>query len=113
MLDITLRLQGPLAANGTGRIEVFFRGQWGTICSRGWDINDARVACRQLGYEYALRVLPTRQVPDGSGKIWLNYVGCTGSEQSLSNCSHWTWGSHNCGHYLDAGIECSSTGIVL
>ena len=105
---VALRLQGPLSGNGTGRVEVFYGGQWGTICDNNWNLRDARVACRELGYKYALRALQGSEVPDGTGKIWLNNVVCTGSEPSLASCSHWGWENHNCGHSMDAGVECSN-----
>ena len=34
-----------------GRLEVCYGGVWGTITSINFDHNDARVACRQLGYD--------------------------------------------------------------
>ncbi|XP_028416710.1 deleted in malignant brain tumors 1 protein-like [Dendronephthya gigantea] len=106
---VLLRLQGTSSANGTGRVEVFYNGQWGTICDDGWDKRDARVVCRQLGYKYAVRTLPSRQVPSGTGRIWLDNVNCTGKERNITSCFHKGWGSHNCDHSKDAGVECTNT----
>ena len=105
-----VRLQGPLSENGTGRVEIFYKGQWGTICDDGWGINDAKVACRELGYKYVVRALDGREVPDGTGQIWLDDVACSGSEKNLSGCPHDGWGNHRCDHNEDAGVECSSSG---
>ena len=111
---IAVRLEGNLSSHeARGRVEVFYNGQWGTICDHYWDINAAGVVCRQVGYNYAVRALRGYEVPDGTGQIWLDDVGCTGSEQSLINCTHNGWGSHNCRHRNDAGVECSSTGKFL
>ena len=109
----TLRLQGPFSANGTGRVEVFYNGQWGTVCDRDWDIFDAKVVCRQLGYTNAAKALDGRDVPDGTGQVWLDDVNCDGTERSLTSCCHSGWGATYCRHYRDAGVECISTGKFI
>jgi hypothetical protein len=111
--SIAVQLRGPSSLNGTGRVEVYHNGQWGTICDDGWDIRDARVVCRELGYKDAVRALQGRFVPDGSGPVWLGDVDCTGNEETLNNCSYSGWDEHfNCYHWEDAGVECSQTGNV-
>ena len=105
-----IRLQGPSSSNGIGRVEVFYNGTWGTICDDGWDINNARVVCRQLGYQDRVRALPGGQVEAGTGQIWLDDVACAGNEKSLAFCFHRGWGSHNCSHGDDVGVEGSLPG---
>ena len=116
-----IRLQGPLKEEGTGRVEVFYKGQWGTICDQNlrwrrkrgvrWGIKDARVVCRQLGFYDAVSTLQRSEVLPGSGKIWLGNVACNGKEQSIASCSHNGWGIvHGCTHDNDVRVECSMRG---
>ena len=100
-----LRLVGG-SNSSEGRLEIQYNGVWGTICDDSWDINDAMVACRQLGYRTAVRATTNAEFGAGSGQIWLDDVGCSGSETSLDQCYSNGWGDHNCHHYEDAGVVC-------
>ena len=42
-----IRLQGGTATSG--RVEICYNNNWGTVCDDLWGVADARVACRQLG----------------------------------------------------------------
>ena len=33
-----------------GTIEICYQNVWGLIADQNWDNNDAKVVCRQLGY---------------------------------------------------------------
>ena len=48
--DGELRLRGGGTNPRRGTVEMCYEGQWGTVCDNLWGTNDAKVACRQLGF---------------------------------------------------------------
>ena len=89
-----------------GRVEIWYNSQWNTVCDDSWDISDANVVCRQLGYRGAVAAHHSAHFGQGSGQILLDDLECTGREGSLLECSHRGLNSHNCGHLEDASVTC-------
>ena len=91
-------------------MEVFAGNEWGTICDDGWDINDANVVCRQLGFPQASQAYRGANHGQGTGRIWLDDLTCSGGESYISDCGNrGGWGSHDCSHSQDASVKCSSS----
>ena len=90
-------------------MEVYHNGEWGTVCDDLWDITDANVVCRQLGYSGATSAPGVATYGQGTGPIHYDNVACTGSETRLADCPNNGIGIHNCAHSEDAGVVCDTT----
>ncbi|XP_070537245.1 scavenger receptor cysteine-rich domain superfamily protein-like [Ptychodera flava] len=102
------RLVGGSRPN-EGRVEVLYNGTWGSVCDNGWDINDADVTCRQLGY--TLGAVEVRNNSyfgrNAGGPIWLSNLTCYGNESNLLGCkSGLQHGINDCGIDNTAGVVC-------
>ncbi|XP_038049732.1 uncharacterized protein LOC119723239 [Patiria miniata] len=106
----SIRLSGG-AVNHEGRVELFYNSVWGTVCHYGWDLNDAKVACRQLGFPGALSYTHSAAYGGGTGPVLLNNVACVGNEADLWSCPHSGVGTYWCLHDYDAGVVCSPSDI--
>ncbi|XP_043962312.1 deleted in malignant brain tumors 1 protein-like [Gambusia affinis] len=100
-----LRLIGG-SGQCSGRVEIFYKGQWGTVCDDDWQMSNADVVCRQIGCGHAVSAPTSAHFGRGSGPIWLDNVECTGQEVALTHCQHRGFGENNCGHGEDAGVIC-------
>ena len=58
---------------------------------------------------YAAAIALTSGFTDGAGQIWLDEVGCLGSESRLIDCPANPLGQHDCDHSEDAGLRCTGT----
>ncbi|KPP77167.1 hypothetical protein Z043_103426 [Scleropages formosus] len=90
-----------------GRVEIFVKGEWGTVCDDLFNSKAATVVCRQLGFPFALRVAKRAEMGAGNGlNILLDDVECEGTEKTLLECKRTRLGKHNCSHQEDVGVVC-------
>ncbi|XP_006861804.1 PREDICTED: CD5 antigen-like [Chrysochloris asiatica] len=90
-----------------GRVEVKHQNQWGTVCKASWNLQAAKVVCRQLGCGRAtLTQRCCSRAMQGQGPIWLSQVSCSGKELTLQDCPSRPWGMNNCTHDEDTWVQC-------
>lgn len=66
---IQLRLAGEKRKHNEGRVEVFYEGEWGTVCDDDFNIHAAQVVCRELGYFEAVSWSPSSKFGKGEGTL--------------------------------------------
>jgi hypothetical protein len=89
------------------RAEIYYNGQWGTICDDGFDDSDATVFCRSMvsDCQYGSMISNSYVTNGNHLPILADNFACSGSETNIRDCPA-LWGSHNCGHHEDVGVAC-------
>ena len=107
-----LRLKGG-KANHEGTVEIKYHGTWGTICNDQWDLDDANVICRQLGFAKAVSLSPGYPITPSAGtQPVITGLRCRGYEVSLGLCVFQSleYVAHRCSHSKDAQVVCAHQG---
>ena len=111
-----MRLGGNGSSEKEGYVEgLGFNGQWGGLCDHAFDLNDANVICRMLGFPSAIAALGSSiaddlygTAPSGDNFV-LSLLGCDGSEFSIFNCPHPGEWNADCKANEIAGVQCSTS----
>ncbi|XP_062596366.1 neurotrypsin-like, partial [Saccostrea cucullata] len=105
--DKPIRLVGG-QSQYEGRLEIYYNGEWGTVCDDYWDEKDTAMVCQSLGFSSKNAVsMCCARFGEGTGPILLDDVDCLGSETDIGQCKHRGWKVHNCQHLEDVSIRCS------
>ena len=89
----------------SGRLEIYHRGEWGTVSDPTWDIYDANVVCQMLNRGTATAALVgAASFGPANGPVLISNIDCTGDEITLLDCVY-TVSSVN-DHNTDVGAEC-------
>ncbi|CAL9686848.1 unnamed protein product [Knipowitschia caucasica] len=108
---LRVRMTGYPRKHNEGRVELFYKGEWGTICDDDFSIQNANVLCRQMGFVEATGWAHSAKYGKGQGKIWLDNVNCNGGEKGIEHCKSRGWGNSDCTHDEDAGVVCKDERI--
>ncbi|NXE81875.1 C163A protein, partial [Cochlearius cochlearius] len=79
-----------------GRLEVFYNGTWGSICSNRMSQLTAITICKHLNCGGGGEIARDFTYGRGSGPTWLDNVECTEQHSSLWQCQSDPWDPQSC-----------------
>ena len=90
------------------KMQLFFADSWDLkhqVCTK---INVVTNTCAFISTSCLLDAVAYGNAVygQGTGPIWLEELGCGGSEDRIIDCSHPPLGTHNCDHIHDVGVIC-------
>ena len=102
-----------------GRIEFQHKNQWGVICEDTWDLRDADVICRQLGFEKGASSLASGLMIDDRDErpqptVIMTDIECNGDEMTIDECKFSLVKPGKCLHStVNAGVFCVPGRLML
>ncbi len=79
----------------------------GPVCDDNFDINDAHVVCRQLGFGTAASITVNSHYGQVSSSHVVDDLNCSGTEDGIGACSFTDMNSENCSETEGAGVVCN------
>ena len=67
-------------------MQIYHKGEWGSICDDEWDAIEAKVICKQLGLPGVIGPTHSSQFGYSLKRIWMDNVYCYGTEKEISDC---------------------------
>ncbi|XP_030393640.1 scavenger receptor cysteine-rich type 1 protein M130-like [Gopherus evgoodei] len=79
-----------------GRLEVFYNGTWGSVCSNQMSGVTPAIVCKQLNCGDGGQIARDFEYGAGSGPMWLDHVACSEQHSSLWQCPSEPWDPTSC-----------------
>ncbi|NXI52353.1 WC11 protein, partial [Chloroceryle aenea] len=79
-----------------GRLEVFYNGTWGSICSNRMSQLTAVTVCKHLNCGDSGEIARDFQYSRGAGPTWLDHIECAETHSSLWQCQSDPWNPQSC-----------------
>ncbi|CAM5081523.1 unnamed protein product [Eretmochelys imbricata] len=98
-------------SNCAGRLEVFYNGTWGSVCSNQMSGVTPAIVCKQLNCGDGGQIARDFEYGPGSGPTWLDHVACSEQHSSLWQCPSELWDPKSCDNRAEE-THISCTGLT-
>ncbi|XP_071886442.1 scavenger receptor cysteine-rich type 1 protein M130-like [Anas platyrhynchos] len=80
----------------SGRLQVFYNGTWGSVCSNSMTTETVSLVCKELGCGNEGELETDSNYAKLSGTAWLDHVECGKSNSSFWQCPSAPWDPQSC-----------------
>ncbi|XP_068521473.1 scavenger receptor cysteine-rich type 1 protein M130-like [Anas acuta] len=80
----------------SGRLQVFYNGTWGSVCSNSMTTETVSLVCKELGCGNEGELKTDFNYAKLSGTAWLDHVECGKSNSSFWQCPSAPWHPQSC-----------------
>ena len=119
-ISVPVRLGGNGSSLTEGFVEALntTTGRWGGVCHNSFDVIDAHVVCRMMGFTTAIVALANGAADDLYGTLpsnssfVLDNLACSGLETSIFDCRQTGELSEICDVSQIAGVKCATSKLL-
>ncbi|KAH3847161.1 hypothetical protein DPMN_089478 [Dreissena polymorpha] len=87
-----------------GRVEIKVFNTWGTICHDHFEMEDANVICKMIGFNPA-KGFRTSSI-EGTGPVYVDNMACDANSSHINDCRYVTY--DDCSHREDVAVTCTA-----